>query len=219
MARARQVGGALLLSLLLLTTGCLGFLTGSEALSFSAQDATAAQSALDETGYEQTRSESVQATRNFTVAGQTRTVSLTNEVNSYTRTADLGPLGEQDAAQVTMYATPAVKIAGQTLNPVGDWSTRRVARELTRNVKGISDLTFENNRTLRVAGAKRTVSKFSGQAKVGGTSVDVYLDVAKFRHGSDFVVVVAVYPQQLAGEEGRVNTVVTSLEHAKESGD
>lgn len=211
MIRSRGAAVAVL-CLALVSTGCVGFLTGSDSLSFAANATAVDESALEEADYQQYRSDSQVRTENFSVAGQTREVEVTNEIRGYNRSLDLGPLGQRDLARFITYTTPAVEIAGQTFNPVADWSNRQIVRRLSSSYDDVSDVQFEENRTVAALGDARTVSTFSGESTVAGQDVDVSIHVTKFRHGDDFVIAVAVHPQRI-DEEGRIDTLLRGLEH------
>jgi len=198
---------------LLLTAGCIGFLTGEEALAFDADPVRVADDARAEAGYEEVRVESMAVNRSFTVAGETRNVSVTNHVAAYQRAVDLGPLGSEPFARFTVLSTPEVEIAGRTLNPVGGLSDRELATRLQSQYDSIENVRFAGNRTVEVLGEGRTVSRFDATTTVAGTEVDLALHVAKFRHGEDFVVAIGVYPARLDGERARIETMLRGVEH------
>lgn len=211
LSRARVA--ALSCCLLLATAGCLGFLTGDEPMHFAAEPATVDGAALDETGYEQYREATTNRTRNYSAAGQTRQVTVTNEIRGYNRTLGLGPLGERDLGRFVVLSTPAVSIAGQTFNPVGDWSNRRLVREFTSAYDGVENVQFEENRTVQALGEPRTVSRYTGETEIAGQPVDVAIHVTKFRHGDDFVVAFAVHPEMIDGEADRIDELLRGLDH------
>lgn len=71
---------------------------------------------------------------------------------------------------------------------------------------------------MRVLDEDRAVSEFTATATVaGGLSVEVFVDVVKFRERTagriDIIVAVAVYTQQLSGECRRVDALLRALEH------
>lgn len=202
----------LVLCVLLTTTGCLGFLTGDDALYFEASEASVDDAALDETDYQEYRADSENVTREFGVADQTREVTVTNRIRGYNRTLSLGPLGEQDLGRFVVVSSPAVEIAGETFNPIGDWSNRRLVSELADSYEGLDDTEFEGNRTVTALGEPRTVSAFTGTSTVMGQEVDVRVHVTKFRHGDDFVVALAVHPEEI-DEQDRVDALIEGLSH------
>ena len=200
------------LCVLVLTTGCLGFLTGNSPLFFQAADATVGQGALEEAGYQEYRDDAENRTEEFSAAGQTREVTVRNQVHGYNRTLSLGPLGDQDLGRFVVYSTPAVEVAGKTFNPVGDWSNQRLVDALADSYDGLDDVQFEGNRTVTALGEPRTVSTFTGTSTVEGQEIDVRVHVTKFRHGEDFVVGLAVHPERI-DERDRIDTLVEGLSH------
>lgn len=213
----RRALAGLAVAVLVLSGGCVGFLTGSEALSFDADPVEVTDDARSEAGYEEVRVETMEQNRSFTVAGETRNVSVTNHVASYQRAVELGPLGSEPFARVTVLSTPAVELAGRTFNPVGDLSDRELALRLQSQYDSIEDVEFAGNGTVGILGEDRTVSRFDATTTVAGAEVDLALHVTKFRHGDDFVVAIGVYPERLDGEEARVETMLRGIEHETES--
>jgi hypothetical protein len=203
---------ALTVVLVAVTAGC-GFITGSESLSFSASPVTASDDAQSETGYEEQAVESSTVTRNFSAAGQTRQVEVTNQQARYERAVDLGPLGSQRAAVFVTFASPEVEVLTRTFNPVSDMSTREVLRQFESQYEGLSVGERVENRSVRSLGGQRTLQQFEGTATLGGGEVDVFVHAAKFRHEGDYVVAVGIYPQRIDGESESVVALVEGLQH------
>lgn len=203
---------AVALAVVTVTAGC-GFLLGTESLSFSASPATVGDSALSETGYEETNVTEQTISREFTVADQTWTVEVTNHLAQYERQVELAELGSQRAAVFTVFATPEVEVAGQAFNPIKDLSERDIVERFQSNYQGVSVGERTGNATVTALGADRTVEQFAGTATLGGAEVDVVIEIAKFKHGSDYVVALAVYPERLDGEHDNVVTMLEGLEH------
>lgn len=215
--RDRRALANVAVAALLLTAGCVGFLTGEEALSFDASRVVVADDAHSEAGYEEVRVESTETNQSVTVAGQTRTVSMTNRVAGYQRAVELGPAGNRSFAQFTVFTTPLIEVAGQTLNPLTGVSDREVVAQLRTGYDSLEDVRPAGNRTVEVLGEGRTVSRFHATSTVAGKEVDLTLHVTKFRHGEDVVVAVAIHPARLDGERARVETMLGGIEH--EAGD
>jgi hypothetical protein len=209
---------AVALVAVVLTSGCLGFLTGSETLEVAAEPVAVSDGAQDDTGYSEARKEPQTVNQTFEVAGESRTVNVTNHVAEYKRSPDLPAFGDQEVARFTVFSTPKVEIAGRTLNPVGELSNRDLALRLQEQYESIQDVALVENRTVTALGEERRVSKFEATATTkGGQETDVILHVANFEHGEDFLVVVAIYPQQLDGEQEHVDRLFEGIEH--ETGD
>jgi hypothetical protein len=212
----RRVLTLALLVLFVATSGCVGFLTGTEGLTFASSDVSVSAQASDEAGYETIRVESLNRSRTFEAAGQERNVTVVNHVAEYQRSVSLGPLGELPFARFTVLSTPQVEVAGQSFNPLADRSNRELARNLQDTYDRIEDVRFDGNRTVTVLGEARTVSRFTADARIAeGQTIDVYVHVASFRHDEDFLVAVAVHPQRL-DEGNRVDTMLSGIEHAGE---
>lgn len=210
----KRTAAALLLAGLLLTSGCLGLITGEEALKFESGQATVSQQAQADTGYEKAREDDQVVTRAFGVANQTREVEVTNHVVEYKRQVSLPVLGTQELARFTVLATPKVKIAGKTFNPVGNLSNRELAEQLQEKYETVQNVQLEGNRTVTVLGEETRVSKFAAEAQIqGGQTADVYLHIAQAETENDFVVMVAVYPQDLDGEQGKVDRLLEGVQH------
>jgi len=212
MPELRRSLAAVAVAALLVTSGCSA-LTQSET-TISANDASVSQSAQSDTGYSESRNTTINESREFSVANETRTVTVVNHLSEYKRQVDLGPLGSGELARFAVLATPQIEIAGQTVNPVGDMSNAELAMMLQGEYDSIENVQLVENRTETMLGDEVTVSKFSAEAQTAaGESVDVYIHVTKTSHGDDFVVALAVYPQDLDGEEEKVNGLLSGVEH------
>lgn len=196
------------------TSGCIGVLTGNEALQREATPASVASSTLSETGYELESSGSDELQREVTVAGQTREVHAVNQIEQYQRSVDLGPLGEHPFGVFATIATPAFEIAGRTMSPVEEWTNRKVADRIQEQYSQLVVGDEVDANTVATLSTEMSTSKFDGTATVAGNEgVDVYLHVGKVEHREDFVLVVGLYPQRLSGEGETVRTLVGNLEH------
>lgn len=211
--RAHRTAVGVLLAALVVTSGCVGFLTGSEALEFDASKVTVSDQARSDTGYEEARVAEQTVNETVSAAGQERRVQVTNWMAQYDRSVDLGALGSQRAAVFVALSTPKVEVAGQTFNPVGDMSNRELLQQLQSRYGGLQVGAQVANDSVTALGEERAVEKYEAQADFQGETADVYVHVAKFEHDGDFVVVVAVYPQQLPDEQEKVYALVAGLEH------
>lgn len=203
---------AVALAAAMVLAGC-GFVTGDEALEFDASPATVSEDALSDTGYEQASLDRQVVTRNFSAAGQERTVQVTNQLARYERAVDLGPLGSQRGAVFVALASPEVSVAGQTFNPIGDMSEREILAQFESEYEGITVGDRVDNRTVSVLGESTAVERFEGTARLAGQDVDVYIEATRVQHEGDFVVAVGIYPQRLDGERENVRTLLRGLEH------
>jgi hypothetical protein len=211
----RQYLGLLAVACVAALAGC-GFITGSEALTFSASPATASDAAASETGYESQGVTAQNITRNFTVAGQTRQVSVTNQLARYERQVDLGPLGSLRAGVFATYTSPQVEVAGEAFNPIADLSERQLLERANSQYSGISVGDRVGSQNVTALGQSTSVEKFEGTASLDGIDVDVYIHATKLEHEGDFVVAVGIYPQRI-DDEAAILTLIESLEHSGEA--
>lgn len=208
----RRTAVAVAFAVLVAASGCLGFLSGP--VEFSASAATVGDTTLEETGYEEASVQSSEVTRTYSGAGQSKNVTVTNQVAMYERNVEVPVLGEQRAAVFSAFASPEVSVLGQTFNPLKDYSNRRIASLAQEQYSSLSIGQEAGTRTMTVLGESTEVSKFEGTASFqGGQSVDVYVHVTKVKHDGDFVVAVGIYPQQLDGEQENVDALLRGLEH------
>ena len=212
--RRRQLLGGTGLALATSAAGCLGFVTGKEPLSFAADPAVASEAAAGETGYETEGPKEQTESREFTVAGQTRQVEVTNQVTTYEKTVEYPVVGEARLGVFATISSPKVEIAGQTLNPIEDYSNKRLVELLASQYEGISDPSRVGERTVETLDGELTFQKYEATATVQGHDVDVFVHVGRTAHGDDFVVPVALYPKKLEDDE-RPNAVslTESLQH------
>jgi len=208
----RHTIGVLALVLLVSLAGCSAL---SGPLTFSANQATVADATVQETGYEEAKVTDVVIEREITRAGVTKTVKVTNWQAMYERTVDLGPLGEKRAAVVSVFSTPKVEIAGQgPFNPVADYDNEQLVTLVQQQYSGMSNVQPVSERQVSMLGQTTTVSKFSATASLdGGAQVDVFLHVTRVGHGEDYVIAVAVHPQQLSGEQQKIDAMFQNVQH------
>lgn len=221
MSETRRTVLTLALVGVLATTGCIGFLTGSESLEFDASEATVADATVEEQEYSEVRVEPLNIEREFTAAGQTRTVNVTNYLAEYSRAAEVPVLGtEQEVARFIAFSSPQVSFAGQTLNPIDDWSNEELLRRVQGSYSSLENIETDSSYTVDALGDERNVTKFSGDATFNGQSIPVYIHVTKFAHdgeSKDIIAGIAIYPQRLdedsPTEESRVKALIEGLQH------
>lgn len=209
----RRGAVALALVALVATSGCIGFLTGSEAATFESSPVSVSDEAAQSADYEKQRQTTTTINRTFTAAGQSRNVTVTNNLTEYSRTVSLPLFDDQELARFTVFSTPQVKLFGQTFNPVGDMSNRELALMLQEEYETIENVQHVENRSATMLGENTTVGKFTADAEtVGGTSTEVYLHITKVEDGDDFVVAVAVHPTQVEEQEN-VDAMLQGVQH------
>lgn len=199
--------------LLVLGAGCLGFVTGSEPLEFSASPATVTDDARTEAGYQENAVEAQPLERDVTVAGQQRTVKVTNHVARYGREVDLGPLGQQELGVFVVLSTPEVEVLGRTFNPVGDMSNRELLQRLQGNYQSLEVGDRVGTTQVQVLGEDTALETYDGTASVEGREVDIRIRITRVTHEGDYVIAVGLYPAQLSEESGRIETLVEGITH------
>lgn len=185
-------------------------------VTFSANKATVSHQALSQTNYQKESVKTQVINRTFKAAGQSKKVKVTNWVARYDRKVNLGPLGSKRAAVFSAVATPQVKVLGQgPFNPVAHYSNKQLVLLLQKNYKSIHDVQHVKNTSATMLGKQTTVSKYKAKATLkGGNTVNVYVDVTKVEDGGDYVIALAVYPQQLDNQESsHVKTLMAGVQH------
>lgn len=204
---------AALLALLTVTAGCSA-ITG-QPTTFTASDVSVSEAAKSDTGYSLQNRSTQRIERTF--AGQKVVVS--NKLAEYARTVEAPVFGDTKIARFTVFATPAVEVAGQgPFNPVADLNNTQLVLRLQAQYEAVSNVRFESNRTQTMLGQETTVSKFRADARtVGGTQVEVFIHITKVQHGDDFVLAVAVHPTRVE-EQQKVNAMLRGVQHAGSGG-
>lgn len=200
------------LAALLVTSGCSAL---SGPVTFAASPATVSDSALNETGYSVESIQNQTVSRNFSAAGQTKEVEVTNVIANYHRTVDLGLLGQREAAAFTAFSTPQIDVLGQQFNPLSRYDNHDLVMLMQSQYQSISNIQNVSSHERTVLGQQTTVSKYSAKATFqDGSSTEVYIILTKVKHGSDYVVAAAIYPQQLDGEDEKISTLLSGLQHS-----
>ena len=208
----RRSAIALLVVALAATSGCLGVITGEEPLSFEADPAATDEAVAANAGYESAGTEAQVVNRSVSVAGQTREVEATTYVTKYRKSFSLPVVGGANLGTFAVVSTPAAEVAGKEFNPLADYDNDDLVRMLSGGYGGVDGSNPVENRRITALGTEMNVSKYAGQATFGGQTVDVYIHVGKVRHGDDYVVAMAVYPQQFSEGEN-VYEMVRALAH------
>ncbi|WP_193788382.1 DUF6517 family protein [Haloferax mucosum] len=202
---------------LLLTSGCIGFLTGQEALTFDAEPAATDATAASNAGYSTNGTETFHVNHTVSVGGQERNISVSNHMTTYQKAIDLGFFGEAKLGMFSVISTPAAEVGGEARNPIKDYSNDRLVKLVDSQYQGLRDVEVVSSRNVQMLGEQSNVTKYSATAQFGGEEVDVYVHVTKVRHEEDFVVAIGMYPQQLDGEEENILELIRAVEHPSEA--
>lgn len=199
----------------LLMGGCTSLLSGED-VTFEADTALVAESALSDTDYEEKRVEDQTIERNFDQVDQT--VVVVNRIAEYSREVSVGPLGGE-LARFTVLATPTVEVGPVgPLNPVDDMDNQELAEMVQDEYDGVENVQQVSERDVTLLGNTTTVTKFSAEAQTqSGESVDVYIHLAQAESGEDFVVAIGVHPQDI-DEQDNVDTLMAGVEHPIDAG-
>lgn len=195
------------------SAGCVGFLTGSEPVTFEASRATVASEALEETEYREDDVSSETVSRSFSAAGQSREVEVTNWVAKYDRSIDFGALGSQEIAIFVVLSTPQVRVLDRTFNPVGQMSNRELLQQLQGRYEGFTVGDSVGSTSASVLGETTEIEKFEATATYQGQEIDLFVHISTVAHDDDYIVPVAVYPRQLPGEEQRALRLYSGVVH------
>lgn len=196
------------------TAGCLGVITGSEAVERTANEATVPQSVLEGTDYELAETYEKTITREFDTPVGKREAKAHNQIAEYNRSVQVGTESIR-AAVFAVLATPAFDFGDKTFNPVGNMTNKELAKMVQGQYSGLSVGDRVDEVTVSMLGSDVPLTKFEGRGTVEGQQVPVYVHVGKVEHGSDFVVPIAVYPQQFEDEAETAVTFAEGLEHSK----
>lgn len=209
----RQYAVAAALVLLAVTSGCLGVVTGEEPLTFEADPAATDADVAAQAGYESEGTNAQVVNESVSVAGQTREVEVTTHVTTYRKSFSVPIVGEATLGTFSVVSTPAIEVAGKSFNPIADHDNDQLVEMVTDGYEGVDSSHRVDSRTLTVLGTETNVSKYAGEATFGGQSVDVYIHVTKVHHEGDYVVAVAVYPQQFEGESENAFEMLRAVGH------
>lgn len=204
--------------------GCLDDVPfiGNSPLGFAAHPASVPASALQATGYEQTKQDEFVVSRTYEVAGQSQEVEVTNSLSEYAKEIDLGVLdtitGQTfEAAVFIALSTPQVDVLGQTFNPVGEKTAAELAEMVQDHYDDMGSLDQVDETTAPVAGEPTTVGEFETEAELltADMTVDLTLHIAEaVPKGDDFIVAIGGYPSELAPEEApNVFSLMEAVEH------
>lgn len=204
---------------LALTGGCLGVLTGSEALEFSAAKAEPSDSALGETGYELHEQNEERIEETAEVSGVERDIVATFWASVYAKSVAVQG-AEIEAAAFGVVSMPSMEVLGTPRNPIADMDATQVLNEAQGNVDTefgeLRDITHEETRELSILGEDRDVDVFDATADLEGQEIDVLIHLATVSHEGDLLILFGGHPRQLPEEEINAELLMESIEHPVE---
>lgn len=210
----QNIVAGVLVAMLVITAGCTGVLTGP--VTFSASEATVSDAALEETGYEHNRTEKMEVSRTFSAAGQSKDAEVTNWISEYHQKVGLPGVGEKKVAVFATFASPQVEVLEKSFNPLKKYDDRQLAEQFTTQLDSVNDVRKVSSRNQTMLGKSTAVTKFEASVTTTvGIEFDAYIHVTKVKHDDDFVVALAVYPQQLSGQSDKVGRLLRGVEHGE----
>lgn len=196
-----------------LTSGCVGVLTGSEPAVFEASPAEVSEEARAETDFQPEDDRVEWTNRTVEVAGQEREVRVRNHVALYERPAVAEGPDDITFGVFAVVATPQASIAGQALNPIGRMDPRQLVEQIAQQQGNLRDVQREGTRNVTVLGTEEEVVRFSAVAEQQGVEVPVYVEVTRVSHDGDFVIALGIYPQGSDELRSQVTTLFRGVEH------
>ncbi|MFC4542058.1 DUF6517 family protein [Halosolutus amylolyticus] len=201
------------------TAGCLDFVQGNEPLEFHADRVAPAQSALEDTEYEE-RAIEKETIEESVEAGVEREVRATVWLSSYTKEMAYQD-EQQEASLFTAISIPGMEVAGRSFNPIDDMTNEELLDEFVDEMDGehgqVEDLDHQETYTLEVLDGTRDVDVFLGETEFQGERVDVELRMTSFDHEGDILVLLGSYPEMLADEGPTIDDLMKSVEHPAEN--
>jgi len=195
-------------------SGCLEAATGSGPITRKASPAVVEPSVLEETGHELEDEREQTIEREVEVSGQTREVEATNYARVYTKT--IGDT-DTDGSLFALVSTPAFTFAGQSFNPVADFSNQEILEFVAGEFGQVSVNEQASESTLTVLGSETTVTKFDAEAEFNGERIPVYVHVTSVENGDDIIIAAGAYPQELdSQEEDAITTLFGGVDHPAE---
>lgn len=202
--------GVLALVVVVATSGCIGFVTGEEALVYEANEASVSEDARTATGYERTLSEEIVVNR--TVSDRRIEVH-----NHYARYEKYDDIAEETTGVLAVVSTHRVDVFGHTTNPYANMSYAGILANLTADYDtafgDLGDARFVENRTATVLGQDARVGVFATTTTFGGEEVEIRLYVTRVVHGDDVVLAIGGHPTKLPAGEQELIAMLEGLEH------
>jgi hypothetical protein len=202
--------GVLALVVVVATSGCIGFVTGDEALVYEANEASVNEDATTATGYERQLDEEIVVNR--TVSD--RRIEVHNQYARYEKYDDIA---EETTGVLAVVSTHRVDVFGHTTNPYANMSYAGVLANLTADYDtsfgNLGDARFVENKTATVLGEDARVGVFATTTTFGGEEVEVKLYVTRVKHGDDVVLAIGGHPTKLPAGEQELLAMLEGIEH------
>ena len=180
--------------------------------TFPAGEATVAEPALSETGYEMVTVSTRTVTRGVGAGAASRSVAVELNTAVYRRS----PGGERPMALpagLVLTSAPGVEVGNDTANPLSDVRVGDVVDDADLGYANVSIDEVVGTRKVSVLGAERRVTRFDGSATENGSSVNVTVHVTAFEHEGEFLLAVAVYQSRLS-ERRQIDRLLAGVRHS-----
>lgn len=202
----------LLLALTLVTSGCLGVVTG-DPITFEASPAAVGGDSGGPThGFELVNSSDFTVTQNVSVPvlGQ-RQVRITNHVASYAKTEGEGQ--NASGAGIVLVSTPQAQVLGQATNPLGRVPLKELVERVGGRAGNQSEIRQVGTNELTVLGTTTTVEKYESTTRTKEGPVKTYVYVTRVPHDGDYIIAVGILPREFQDAESAVYAAMTDIEH------
>ncbi|WP_323675166.1 DUF6517 family protein [Halorubellus sp. PRR65] len=202
--------GVVALVLVVVTSGCIGFVTGEEALVYQANEVSVDADAKTATGYERQLREEL-------VVNQTVSDRRIEVNNWYARYEKYDDIAEETTGVLAVVATHRVDVFGHTTNPYANMSYGGILANLTADYDtafgNLENAQFVENETASVLGTDARVGVFATNTTFGGEEVEVKLYVTRVRHGDDVVLAIGGHPTKLPAGEQEILAMLEGIQH------
>lgn len=208
--RTQRAWLAVGLTLLVGTAGCLGFVTGSEPLEFTASSAVVSDSTLQGTGYEEQSSEPVTLNRTIELQGEERELIITNHVATYQKKTAGNTIG-----MMAVVATPKAEVLDQGLNPIGRMGRQALLEQMFSfaGVSNTGEITEVETTQQTVLGEQRDISVFETTRTQAGQEITVRIRMVRISHDDDYVIALGTYPKRMSNEGQTVQQLFAGITH------
>ena len=200
----------------LLVGACATALAGcslfDDTLEQSAEPAAVESSAVGSTPFQHDSLTEQSVEETVEVADESRDLQLTNWTNRYTTVV---PGSDLEAARFSLFTTPTVSVAGESVNPFGRLDREQLLRAMVERVDTgpIESVERTGERTLPVLGESVTVGEFDAETEQAGVRLRLHL--GDRAHDGDLLVFLGVHPEPL-DLSGDIDTLAESTVHPTE---
>lgn len=216
----RRLAMVLAVAVLLTGAGCIGFITGEEALTYSAERATVADSALGDggTGYTQASVEQLTIEPDGEELGiGNRSIVVENWLAQYEKQDEFI---NETVGVFAVLSTHEIDVVGQPTNPVANMSEGEILDQITGQYEteygSLSDAERTDTLQATMLGEQTDVAVFTTTTNFAGREVEVNIYVSMVKHGDDYVIAIGGHPTQLPNERDNIVDLIENVQHEDE---